>query len=258
MTQRILFLVAVGAAAVLATGCEPDPVTPGSTGSGTGGEDALVGSDTPGKGDATKNETTQTDVGKPCIAGDACNTGDACSVGVCSNDGFCIETPAGDGTPCEDGQECTQGDVCKGGVCEGGPTPPDCTEPCLSNDECKPGQYCAAKGCDMEGDCTIMPDGCPENYAPTCGCDSQTYGNACEAAAAGVNVASQGPCDCASVSCSEGTEAVDSNGDGCPDTCLAPCKDACNCYDVDAIGFEEPCPLKCATCDNYWTCDQGY
>ena len=39
---------------------------------------------------------------------------------------------------------------------------------------------------------------CPDNYAPVCGKDGHTYGNACEAGVAGVEVRREGPClgDC--------------------------------------------------------------
>lgn len=47
---------------------------------------------------------------------------------------------------------------------------------------------------DASGICTATPEACDTLYAPVCGCDGKTYGNACSAALAGVNVASEGEC----------------------------------------------------------------
>ncbi len=47
---------------------------------------------------------------------------------------------------------------------------------------------------DGQGTCVRRPDICPEIHQPVCGCDNRTYGNACEAARAGVSVQAPGAC----------------------------------------------------------------
>ncbi len=70
----------------------------------------------------------------------------------------------------------------------------------LRGAQCATGFYCdfaidASCGfADQTGTCHAIPQVCTRDYRPVCGCNGQTYGNACSAHAAGISVASNGAC----------------------------------------------------------------
>ncbi|MCZ6795926.1 MAG: Kazal-type serine protease inhibitor domain-containing protein [Planctomycetota bacterium] len=150
--------------------------------------------------------------------------------------------------------------------CGSDPTedPLDCAlyEPCrcVSSEDCPPECYCAkeAGDCDGVGECTERPDVCPAVFDPVCGCDSVTYSNECEAAAARVNVAHRGPCETsrcggiAGIPCSPGEfcefppgtcDVVDNAGEcvPIPDVCLAIFDPVCGC---DGMTYGNDCERR--------------
>jgi hypothetical protein len=66
--------------------------------------------------------------------------------------------------------------------------------PCFEGEFCKFPVGSCGEDPAVPGLCTEMPGGCPDVWDPVCGCDGNTYGNECEADAAGVSIRYLGEC----------------------------------------------------------------
>jgi hypothetical protein len=102
----------------------------------------------------------------------------------CSCEGEDCDALFEDVADCENACEPSEdGDLC-GGITEA---------------TCSPGYYCeyeAESACTGEGTCRLFsPSDCFGVPTTVCGCDGQTYASACQARAAGTDVATTGACE---------------------------------------------------------------
>lgn len=71
-----------------------------------------------------------------------------------------------------------------------------------NDDDCRDDEFCKVETGDcrkrsttISGKCTEKPEMCTLDYNPVCGCDGETYGNACQADGYGVSIVSEGECN---------------------------------------------------------------
>ena len=185
------------------------------------------------------------------------------------------EGPCDGGGPCQADADCGPGEICLNGVCAADPGS-FCGG--IAGITCPDGEFCnydARAMCgaaDQGGTCEPIPQACPDVFAPVCGCDLMTYGNDCEANAAGVAVAYDGMCskpcsddaDCNPGEVCQDGSCIDTSGGVCGGIAGLQCAidewcdypDTSMCGAGDIQGICRPRPDAClAVFDPVCGCD---
>ncbi|MEM8610091.1 MAG: Kazal-type serine protease inhibitor domain-containing protein [Myxococcota bacterium] len=125
-----------------------------------------------------------------CDTSEECGDGEFCNAITCDGPGVCA-SPL---TSCSDGGTEIVGcdGVIYASVCEAEAA--GARAPCTANSNCGSDNYCDGATCDGSGSCFERPTECPTEGPAVCGCDGQTYDNACLAAQAGERVEFVGTC----------------------------------------------------------------
>jgi hypothetical protein len=73
---------------------------------------------------------------------------------------------------------------------------------CATNQDCHADEFCSKKGCaDERGSCEAMPQTCPYEFQPACGCDGLSYFSDCLRRKYGIFSSTSGECSETALSC---------------------------------------------------------
>lgn len=220
---------------------------------------AVVGDDCPDDGVSCSGGASGQDgscgglLGLACPAAQFCDYAVDAQCGFADQTGVCASRPEACDAQYEPVCGCdgfTYGNACEAaaagmsvateGACDA-PAEPECGG--LLGLTCPAGQFCdfppngLCGSADQTGTCREPPAGCDDADAPVCGCDGQTYVNACEAAVAAISVASQGSCEPAG-----GEVCGGLRGMACPEGqyCSFPADAMCGIADAPGTCREMP------------------
>lgn len=219
-----------------------------------------------------------------CVCGDgsaalqeecACLTPSECapgSIGIDENKDGCVDwcqcdsgaaVKLGAGCPCLSPVSCKAGSAPVDTTGDGCPDICACEGEgcvaCETDDACKDGSDCAQVSC-VDGFCATKNICCAALDCVLGAQELDTNTDGC-ADTCHCQLGQKGGADACicplSIACSPGSTPTDTNLDGCTDTCLVGCTDTCDCYKSADPNASACKALNCTECQPAWQCEEG-